>query len=424
MTRAHQGDIIKSIKVFKGRGIRVLMALVLACFVPLVGCSNTSKQENAVTSSLREVTTFEGGIAYRTQGDTYWALSLSGSWEEMGRQYGGLVSNDLQNFYHEITEDIAVRGIPEDEQLQTAQEITASLDDDMRAMMNGMSQTSGLTYDQVIELNVSMLILAGELLNAEPTDACSGIAVWGDYTADGTLIFGRNWDIDRAGMLKYMKYLAVVVCNPDTGYAFANVHPLGEVYMETGLNEKGVFIELNNGLESDTGNYPDRISTFAVLAEALNKYDTIDDAARYIAGIPGDMSYIIQVADAYRAVSIERPTYGCRIRTGDQEGLLVAYNSFIAPYPVGWEAIVLPPPALETDPRYVNLIATANSQEYYGKINLETMENLMELDSAHGGAIHDGTVLQVIAVPRDLTLWMRGYKFSDWQQVDLRELFR
>ncbi|MGI5835743.1 MAG: hypothetical protein ACOX87_04520 [Chloroflexota bacterium] len=43
-----------------------------------------------------------------------------------------------------------------------------------------------------------------------------------------------------------MKYLSVVVFNPGSGNGYANVHPLGHVYLETGMNRRGLFIELNN----------------------------------------------------------------------------------------------------------------------------------------------------------------------------------
>jgi hypothetical protein len=102
----------------------------------------------------------------------------------------------------------------------------------------------------------------------------------------------------------------------------------------------------------------------------------------------------------------------------------VAYNSFVPPYPQDWQSRVSQPPTVETDPRYQNLVNTANSDAYYGKFNVDVMKQVMSLDAAHGGAVHNGTVLQVIAVPADLMLWLHGYGYSDWQQVVLDGLFR
>lgn len=396
--------------------MRCLWSVVfcLALLASLTGCSSADSTE---------VSTFEGGTAYRTADDIYWVLDLSGSWKEMGRQYGGLVAHDLKEFYAAITQDIAGRGMDSDQLLEAAESLTASLNDNMRELMQGMSETSGLTYEQIQQLNASMVTLPDLVFAEQSPDSCSAIAVWGDYTADGKLIVGRNWDMDRESMQKYMKYLAVVVYNPDSGNSFADVHPLGNIYVETGINEKGLFIELNNGMESDPNHYADRKNSVAVLAEALNQSSTIDEAVDYIGSVPGDASYIIQVADSEECVSIERPTFGYRVRTAEPDGLLVAYNSFIPPYPDDWQGRVPDPPTLATDPRYENLMTTAKSDTYYGKFNVDVMKQLMSLDAAHGGAVHNGTVLQVIAVPADLMLWIHGYDYSDWQQVDLSQAF-
>lgn len=393
--------------------ITVFIALVLAVFL----LSSCAPRINGLTKTAA----FGNGTAYRTADNIYRVLNLKGTWREMGRQYGALVKDDMKAFYTEITADLEKRGMSIEDQLTVARGFSGDLSDDLIELLDGMAETSGLTGDEVRLLNVGMLNLSGVLLGEENNDACSGIGAWGSYTPGGKLVFGRNWDMQRDGMLEYMKYLAVVIFHPAEGIAYANVHPLGNIYMETGINEHGLFLELNNGMYSDLNTYEDRESSVSVLADVLTTCKTIDEAAAYLADIPAEAAYIIQLADAERAVSVERATFDCRVRTGDEKGLLVAYNSFVPPYPDAWEGKVTP--AREDDGRYDNLVNLADSERFYGKLDAAAMKELMNIEYKDGGAVHKGTVLQTIAVPEDLCLWIRGYEYSDWQMVDLKTLF-
>jgi len=395
--------------------IFLIFSIIMAC--PLTTYSNEKKD------ALRKVATFESGTAYKTSENIYWVLTLTGSWRDMGRQYGALVREDLRQFYQEITEDVAARGIDKKAQLEAAKQFADGLNDNLKELMKGISATSGLSEDEVLILNAGMLNLANAILGFQPPSACSGIAVWGDYTPDGSLVFGRNWDIERESMKKYMKYLSVVVFNPDIGNSFANIHPLGNVYLETGINSKGLFLELNNGEYSDPQEFAERENTASVLVSVLNLCDNIEEASKVLADIPADLSYIIQLADSKEGVSIERPTFGSRIRHGRQNGVLAAYNSFVPPYPKEWEGKVAKPLSADKDPRHQNLLNLANSKEYYGKLDVEGMKKLLDIKMENGGATHKGTVLQVVAVPKELTLWIRGLDYSTWQKIDLKDLF-
>jgi hypothetical protein len=400
--------------------ISVFLFLVLSIIL-ICSPTNYISEKN---DKILKVTTFEGGTAYKTSDNIYWVLNLTGTWREMGRQYGGLVREDLCQFYQEITEDVAARGIDKKEQLEDAKEFAGSLNVNLRELLKGISETSGLSEDEVLLLNAGMLNLADVVLGPVAPSACSGLAVWGNYTPDGSMVFGRNWDIDRESMKQYMKYLSVVVFNPDSGNSFANVHPLGNVYLETGMNNKGLFLELNNGVYSDTNIFEDRENSVSTLVSVLNQCSTIEEAAAYLAAVPADMAYIIQIADSKECVSVERPTFASRVRRSEQNGVLAAYNSFVPPYPQEWEGKVTKPRNPKEDPRYQNLLNLANSKEFYGKLDPAGMKKLLDIQMQNGGATHKGSVLQVIAVPKDLKLWIRGLDYSDWQEIDLKGLFK
>lgn len=398
--------------------IFVIIVLLVYLTVFIVGCSGHGNE-----SSLTQIKKFEGGTAYKTSDDFYWVLALNGTWREMGRQYGGLVKDELRRFYDDISADVVARGMDYNAQLENAKGLASTLSSNLNELLKGVAETSGLSDDEVLILNAGIFNLSYLVMGGELTSACSGLAVWDKYTPDGTLIFGRNWDIEREPMVKYMKYLSVAVFNPDSGNSFANVHPLGNVYLETGMNDKGIFIELNNGSLSDPGYIENRENSVSVLVTALNQCNTIDEASKYLLDVPADLAYALQVADAKECVSVERATFGARVRKSGQNGVLAAYNNFIPPYPVEWEDKIVDPLKPEVDPRYNNLINLANSKDFFGKLDVNGMKKLMDIEVKDGGAVHGGTVYQVIAVPEKFTLWIRGMDYSGWQQIDLKNLF-
>ena len=393
----------------RGRALSVLLALS----VLMAACGGGGDG-----SGLRLESTFEQGELYRTPSGLYRVAVVRGPWREMGRQYGGLLAPTLRAFHDEITADVSARGMDREQQIATARAFPMTYSENLRELLAGMAETSGLSEDETLVLNAGMVLLTQVVLGGEPPAACSGISASEAYTPDGRLVFGRNWDIEREAMLRYMKYLGVVVFKPDDGLAFANIHPLGNVYVETGLNSRGVFVELNNGEQSDPAVYEDREDTTSYLAEVLTDSSTREEAVAMLEDKPADISYILQVVDRYGACSVERATFGARVRQA-RNGLLVAYNSFVPPYPDAWEGRVNPPPPEENDPRYVNLIHLADSDRFFGRLDVQGMKELIAIPVEQGGALHAGTVLQVVAVPEDLTVWIRGVDYSDFEEVEL-----
>jgi len=58
----------------------------------------------------------------------------------MGRRYGGLVREQLQELYSEITDDIVRRGADYDAQLESARLLAASSSADLNELLKGMSE--------------------------------------------------------------------------------------------------------------------------------------------------------------------------------------------------------------------------------------------------------------------------------------------
>ncbi len=370
---------------------------------------------------------FEGGQAWRSSVGGYAVLSLKGSWHEMGRQYGGLLSPQLQEFYMAIKADLEARGLKH-EHLEGVREIFDTYSDPMKELLQGMSETSGLSLEEHILLETSFYILPDLVIEqSENAPSCSGIAVAAPRTADGKLYFARNWDMTQTAMRPYMKYLALVAFNPDDGsLAFANIRPIGQVYVETGINEKGILIEVNNGAGSDPTQNPNGTFVPVELFNLLNECSAFDEVMSRLTADKLDASYLVQVADAERAVSVEKPTFDTHI-VELKDGELYALNNFVQPIPPAWKGRINEIPAGYRDDRQPVLNAIFASDEWNGRVTLESVKAMMEKTIDKGGPVVEGpfgTVLQVIAVPADSVVLFRAWGYSGWAQVNLTDLFR
>ena len=150
-----------------------------------------------------------GGTLYRA--GVFSVLELSGSYREMGRQYGELLREDLQNLYREAVIEFfhGEKGMSMEELKKTAFAVFGPYPRRYREILAGMAETSGLDLEQHILLNaVEWYPKIAHLSAGEAR--CSGIAAWGPYSVGGRLVFGRNNDDDPL-YRKFSKYLTTAV---------------------------------------------------------------------------------------------------------------------------------------------------------------------------------------------------------------------
>ena len=414
-------------RCFARRGMGIALFFVFASLFAL--SAQSAEAPLRTSDGLIPVGEFEGGRAFKTAVGDYPVLRLKGSWRQMGRQYGGLAATELREFFNAISADMKKRGLSQ-EQIDSVRSVYNGYSPEMKDLLVGMAETSGLSLEDHILLEGSFYVLPDfvlqELNAAARAKSCSGIAMSGPRTADGKLYFARNWDMTPDVMRPYLKYLACVVFNPPEGLSFANVRPLGQVYVETGLNEAGVFVELNNGSGSDPGQNPDGKFAVAAIFDIILRSDSLDAFVKTLRDTKIDSSYLIQVADKSRAVSVEIPTFGSRVLES-KDGLLYALNNFALPTPAEWKGRVVEIPAGYHDDRQVNLDRLFASDAWKKGVTVQGMEALMDMDLARGGPVVNaspfGTVIQVIAIPGDMSLRFRGYGYSGWGRVDLAALF-
>ena len=337
-------------------------------------------------------------------------VDLRGTWREMGRQYGKLMESELRDVYA-FTELII------EAQVGNANKADSIVNMQARQtpyrileFFEGAAETSGFSVDQLQQIN------AVERIAGLPR--CSAAAVWGDYAAS-SLVFGRNYDYADVFAELYDD-VAVTVYHPaDGALAAATVGYVGEIYAVNALNEKGIFLELNNGKPSARISSPnDRVTGTTMLFSSLFECDELDDLELFFNTVNCSSSYIINAADSSRAVSYEWCPTG--VKHGEQslpDGLLVSTNHYVNPeweYPVptdetSWDALT----------RRDNLISLCEAEK--GSIDVPAMQRIIDTAEQDGGARNELTVYQIVAVPETLTLWVRVIHAPEpaWEKIEL-----
>lgn len=392
------------------KSVRLSVFRILAiAFVLLL--SLQSLYSNGISEIAEPVPGVSFGAGRREVFGDVKLVDLRGSWYEMGRQYGYLMKEELSDVYAFVEYVIQAKegnseradSIGRQQEVQTPYRILE--------FMRGASETSGLSLEQ---LN---LVNAVERIGGLPM--CSVAMAWGEYTDSG-MVIGRNYDYSDIFSRLY-KDVAVTVYHPaDGALATATIGYVGEIYAVNAINEKGLFLELNNGRPSARIKSPNyRITGTTMLFNTMFESDEIEDMELFFNTTNCSSSYIINVADREKGLSFEWCPIG--VKHGEAslpEGLIVSTNHYLNPeweFPVPtdekcWDGIT----------RRDNLIRLC--EEKKGSLDPEAMMKIIETDISDGGAMNDMTVYQYVIVPESFELWVRVNDSPEprWEEVDLR----
>ncbi|MFC1643795.1 C45 family autoproteolytic acyltransferase/hydrolase [Candidatus Omnitrophota bacterium] len=391
---------------------KIILFLIILLLVNICG-TGWSASDNP---ELKERASFEGGKLY-TAGKMN-ILVLKGTYKQMGRQYGKLLETQLNDFYETAIEGYFVKkgDIPYEEMKGLANFNVSRYPERFRDILQGIAETSGMDLDKIMILDQLIDI---QTLNKDNTK-CAAIVAWGDYTGEKPLVFGRNFDYPEA-YKKFADFLMVTVYNPTDGSnPVAAVGYPAQIDLLTGMNNKGLFLELNDG-DSSGGAifYPDRLNIPIENLAWLLDSSTMTQLHTAIISTRTDYPVIINVSDASSAYSYECATFDTKQRSPMQKGLLVATNYFVDP---SWGIADPPDGSWKTITRRKNLLALG--KKYKGKIDPGVMKEILGTTIAQGGGTFpDRTIYQVVAMPKDLTIWVKAVGGQDWVKIDLRSLF-
>lgn len=371
------------------------------------------------------------------------------------------------------------------------------------ALIEGAAETSGLTKKQLVFLDQMFLFtflthvipvqkpevqahIFDQPVDLQPAQnvapfGCSTLAVWDKYTKNHQMLFARNFDWTKTLHGLFAGRTLVGVFHPDNGdNSIALIGYPGWFFSDTGINDKGVFVEMNSGWYSSyTMNVTRYTKSYAdLLSDMLYTSKNYDELYNAVATSIPDISYVIIGTDGNKIFAAEEKSVGMlgkfftpsyvRMRVPGSEShyrndpisedVLVVSNSFrLADWDTKYHLLVPNPyPQDESTSypltRYDNLLKQARYN--HGIITLETMQDIMErslmLNSDQGGATgYEGTLdnkpaavtyFSLVAAPDQngklFDWWLRmpdvhnqcidGYKCQHlgWVNVDLNYFFK
>ena len=282
--------------------VRPLRTLLLVPLLGLLCACGGGTSSSSGDPSLVLIAQFEGGALYKAGPVS--VLQLQGTHHEMGRQYGMLLSDDLNTAYNLLIATCSP-SFTYDRMKQIAYNVYNRYPQQYQDVVNGMAETSGLTLDQQVILNALEWIPKIDAF----VPHCSGLGVWGPYTTDGSMIFGRNNDDDFDTYTNFGQYVVVAVFNPtDSGMPVASINYAGVIYAATGINRAGIFMELNSGTQQPPFYYVNRPLLLSTMFSFLESYSTQDQMNTAFQTVQADISSIVNVADPVHCVQLRDST--------------------------------------------------------------------------------------------------------------------
>ena len=397
------------------RLFRLIIVVAAMTFV-LAACRHSPKSSN---NSSGRIDVYDG-IA---------VVELRGSWREMGAQYGRLAKpyledvlefldrkftvtdetseGDSSSGYSATPASEAARQTGAEKASDIADKLFSNYPDYLKDFFDGMVETSGLSLDRLKLCNAVEYI--------EGCFFCSAMAMSGEYSSDGSLVFGRNYDATSYAEID--KDVLVTVYHPDDGLSAATIGYAGEIYCVNGLNEKGIFLELNNGMPSAGSDihWEMRPAT-TELFELLFKAGTLDDVDAFFHSTRSASSFIIGVADANEARLYEWCYEGVRRSDGQTpDGLMLSTNHYVHP---DWEyAVPTDADSWNSLARRANMLVRA--EEYKGRMDVGTMKAIMSTPIDGGGPWHIHTRYQLVVELAEMAVQMKVSCGENWVELPL-----
>lgn len=169
-------------------------------------------------------------------------LFLTGTPYEMGFQHGVLLRESIQEYYPAYWTSYRrrTRLIPGFLLRRYAHQVRQFLPEGEMEELQGIAEGADLSFHKVLLHHCSFwfpLSLRARVLGG------TQFAVWGEGSAEGNMIHGRNFEETLFG--NGHSFVVMVFYKPPDGYMFMTPQLAGTLFALTALNEKGITVSLS-----------------------------------------------------------------------------------------------------------------------------------------------------------------------------------
>jgi hypothetical protein len=238
-----------------------------------------------------ENTYFIGNNWIRKSETGLWEMYIEGDPFERGVAFGKLAQELLRYQEEAFIEQIRVL-VPSDSYLKFLKYFLAwfnrnldkNIPEEYKLEIYGTSFSCSPEFDFIgsgyqRQLNYHAAHDIGHALQGLNMVGCTSFAVWGEKSADSTLLVGRNFDF-YAGS-KFSENKIVCFVNPTEGNRFMMITWAGMIGVVSGMNEKGLTVTIN----AASSTVPRQAATpVSIVAREILQYASSIEEAYEIAG--------------------------------------------------------------------------------------------------------------------------------------------
>jgi hypothetical protein len=375
----------------------------------------------------------ESGNGKLYEANTFVVPVLSGTYREMGHQYGALMVDHMQHAYDVLLEPGRDAGaITDDDAVALTNRAMSTFSTRNREFYEGIAAGSGWPIDKVGMLDQVMEFgMYQSKLHAFA--GCTTIMSWGGHSADGGTYIGRNMDWTPS-FNDFAQVLTVRKPN-DGSYRYATVGWPGMYGAFTSLNEHGTYLDIHDGTSmGGSVVYVERPPILNILSDLMSEVASRSALVARLNGITQSTSLIYSLADEAGGASVESSSLGGnRLRSADGESLVVV-NTFLNP---DWG--LGPRETVSNSLRRLSNM-TERLAENEGSVDARITRDLMDLTlfnadgtfAENGGATKptvqdsDSTNYQTVVDVQRRQMWLKvpaPDHFADWTHFDLGSLW-